>query len=595
MKIHDVLANAIEQGIGERAAARANDIPLHELRREESRTGDHLRGFPKSTELIPYEQLLHMITVDQTPMAGISDELQVSRSMVVSAIKFYQIDISPETRAVMRRKAYDIARSKYRAMCDDPVRSREIRAKTKATNMRKYGVESPTQSPDVKARINKTLRRKYGKGGSPFANKSVRDKAKKTMIERYGVDISWKSEEVKAKIRRTNIQRYGDAVATRSPAVKNKSMNTNMERYGVKWNTVSPEAREKAKASYMRHYGVDNPSKSPEVLNKIARSMNRGESANEKMVADLLDSIGVAYRTNDHDMIGQELDFVIPSAKLAIEVSPCFTHHSNESQVLTIKPKKRSYHKHKHDMVEQLGYELITLTDSHMTRERWRDLTSPFLTLKATGRAEHVMYGRTVTISHETTRSGRRECGSFIDKYHFSGNTPASDYFSVRDAGGAMVGAFSLRKPRKSTGGDIELARLVWRNDVQVRYGLSKIVHTIARTIPANTLLSYSDNSMGNGYSYMRAGFAYQGDTEPGLHFVNPHDPMDNYSWQVATPWGAKSGIIARLIRPMEITKKEAKIIVEKDLPHRSDDGKGYFAYYDTGSKRWEYDLRSLR
>jgi hypothetical protein len=347
----------------------------------------------------------------------------------------------------------------------------------------------------------------------------------------------------------------------------------------------------------MKHYGVDNPSQSPEVLDKIARSMQRGESANERMVSKLLDSLDIDYLTNDHDIIGSELDFVIPSSHVAIEVSPVFTHNSNEEQVLTVKPKSRGYHKKKHDLAEQQGYELITLSDPFLVKNRWESLTEPFISMKVSHHTDRVFYARETIIEHAESRESRHTCSDFIEHNHFSGNTPAKEYYSIRDKRShEMLGAFSLRKTVNTDEHTMELSRLAWGTGIQVRYGLSKIVAEIRKSMPTlRTLISFSDNNMGNGKSYEAAGFTYLGDTDPALHFINIHDPMDSYSWQVATPWGARSGVISRLIHPMDVTKKEAKHIVETQLPHRTDDGIGYFSYYDTGSKKWSYDLEGAK
>lgn len=595
-EIEQLIKNAHKNGISDIRLSDGTCIPLYIIRRKESQIGIYLKGFPSTMRKIPYDAIYDMSVNKKMPPTEIADILSSKPSTISRAIEHYHIVISDGTRAIMRARAYEIAAKKQKALFADPKKKAEMLHRREEASIKRFGTRNPMQSQQVKDKVNKTLEKRYGKGGSPFANAAVREKSRKTMMARYGVESSWEAEETKEKIRKTNIERYGVDNPMKSQKIRDKAIKTNMERYGVKWNTLSNEARAKAVKTYMSHYGVDNPSKSPEVLDKIAKSMKRGESCYEKMVSSLLNDLGVEYETNNHTLIGQELDFVIPSKRLAIEVSPSFTHHSNENKVLTVPPKKPSYHRKKHIMAEEKGYELITLFDSYLTKERWNMMTVPFLTLKICGQSTRTIYARNTYITHETSRKGRQECVKFISANHFNGNTPAQEYFSIKDKDGTIVGAFSLRKVRGKGNEFIELSRLAWKVDTQVRYGLSKVVHAISKTMKeATTLISYSDNDMGNGYSYKKSGFSYDGETYPGLHFVNPHDPMDSYSWQVATTWGAKQGVISRLIRPMEITKKEAKIIVEKELPHRSDNGKGYFAYYDSGNKKWSYDLNSIR
>jgi hypothetical protein len=595
--LESIVKSAHDAEKNEQDVSNEFSIPVYEIRREESRLGIYLKGFPKSAKNISYTLLNDMMIHRMMPIAQIADTLSLTKATVTLCIKHYHIVVDDDTKSQIRRNAYLWASKKSREVFNDPESKARIMKHKRDTCMRRYGTSSPILNAEVRKKIDNTLIEKYGKGGSPFANKDIQEKSRKTMMKKYGSDISWKSEAIKTKIKETNLERYGVDNPMKSPDIKKKASNTNLERYGVKWNTECKASREKAKESYIRHYGVDNPSKSPEVLDKITSSMNRGYSEHERIVAELLNDLDIPYITNDHTIIGKELDFIIPSRKLAIEVSPVFTHHSNERQIMTVPPKPPAYHKNKHDMAEKAGYELITLFDRFLIKDRWETMTAPFITMKVLGKATRTLYARQTVIYHETNRKGKDSCRRFIADNHFNGNTPAQEYFAIYEKGtDNMVGAFSLRHPTGRADNFIELSRLAWKADTQVRYGLSKIVNFIAKTMTQSRfLLSFSDNDMGNGYSYLSSGFSYDGYTEPSLHFVNPHDAMDCYSWQVATPWGAKSGVISRLIHPMEVNKREAKKIVETILPHRTDNGHGYFSYYDSGNKRWIYDLNELR
>ena len=49
--------------------------------------------------------------------------------------------------------------------------------------------------------------------------------------------------------------------------------------------------------------------------------------------------------------------------------------------------------------------------------------------------------------------------------------------------------------------------------------------------------MTFSDNDLGDGHGYEKAGAKMIGETGPSLRFVSWTDPLDTYSWQIATKW----------------------------------------------------------
>lgn len=159
---------------------------------------------------------------------------------------------------------------------------------------------------------------------------------------------------------------------------------------------------------------------------------------------------------------------------------------------------------------------------------------------------------------------------------------------------GELLGVASIGKYRYDDE-SLELKRLAFLPDVMVAYGLSKLVshipHLIEDGINYHCLYSYSRNDMGTGDGYRKAGFELVRGTAASLHWVNPLDPYDRYSWQVSTPWSAKHGVISRVIGGTDMTRREAETFMERDMPHRNDNGRGYVRVYDSGSKLWRIPL----
>lgn len=106
---------------------------------------------------------------------------------------------------------------------------------------------------------------------------------------------------------------------------------------------------------------------------------------------------------------------------------------------------------------------------------------------------------------------------------------------------------------------------------------------------------TFSDNDLGDGNGYKQAGAEFIGETGPSLKFVSWSDPTDTYSWQIATTWGAKSGVVAKLSgnRTFE-TRSEIEKYIELEMPHRTDEKYGYDRIYTSGSKRWQFTRQTF-
>jgi len=95
--------------------------------------------------------------------------------------------------------------------------------KTKNTCIEKYGVDSPMKTEKVKNSIRNTCLEKYGVESymqtSDFKNatidyysinnKEIKEKTKITNLEKYGVENVFQNEDIKNKIKETNLIKYG--------------------------------------------------------------------------------------------------------------------------------------------------------------------------------------------------------------------------------------------------------------------------------------------------------------------------------------------------------------------------------------------------
>lgn len=309
-------------------------------------------------------------------------------------------------------------------------------------------------------------------------------------------------------------------------------------------------------------------------------------------VKKLLDTLPVPYIIDDRETIPDyRLDFYLPNQKLAIEVLP----------IKEMMPKRNSQRaktycqKLMHSCNKQ-SIKLITLFQKHLNEPTWSKIMKTALERQILGHAEKTYYARQTVVKLIAKDKAKK----FLNKWHIDGYTPSRytyGVFAKKSKELLGVAAFGLPQvPSYKHQGLLELKRLGWRADVQVRYGISKIVSDIKKDLvnEYDGLITFSDNNIGQGKGYAKAGFSLLKESKPQLTYINPEHPEDHYSWSVATSWGARGGVIAQRLHPMNVDNQEAKRVVREELPWRIGSGQGYVPQYDTGNKAWIQHWREL-
>lgn len=297
------------------------------------------------------------------------------------------------------------------------------------------------------------------------------------------------------------------------------------------------------------------------------------ESFHERQIRALLDIHHIQYEVGNHSVLENlELDFYLPEKKLAIEVNSIDTHHSNDYAVSYFTPKKRGYHFMKYKKTKEKDIELLQLHSTELSHLNFNDWLLTKLNVNV-----QTIYARKTTWKKAKVSDVKQ----FYNKYHLNGFARATFHLQRVDETGELVGAASISK-KNST---FDLIRVCWKSHTRVVGGLSKLCSYIFKTYPeCRVITSFSDNSIGSGKGYASAGFTLLSETGPRMRYVSTSDPSDTYSWQIATPWSMKSGLLkdAGLQNESEIEE-----YIETKLPHRFDDGCGYFREFTAGSKKW--------
>ena len=81
---------------------------------------------------------------------------------------------------------------------DNVFQLKEIKEKTKNTNMLLYGCENPQQNKEIKEKTKNTNMLLYG-CENPFQNENIKNKIKQTNMEKYGVEYPQQSEMIRSK------------------------------------------------------------------------------------------------------------------------------------------------------------------------------------------------------------------------------------------------------------------------------------------------------------------------------------------------------------------------------------------------------------
>lgn len=286
-----------------------------------------------------------------------------------------------------------------------PSKDPEIMAKVHKTMIDRYGAKTPMQSEELKQKIINTLMNKYGVD-NPGKSEASKEKAIQTNKKRYGVEYTFQSEEIKDKIRYRNIEKYG----TSNPRWHNeksraKAEMTNIKRYGHinpfgNFN-IQEKALKNNKRAVLEKYGVANVSQieiknyedwidfkkftSSNYMNcyQLSKYFNvsyrtiRSKAYNTKShknikdffnysqpelhIKSILEKFGLIemkdFIPHERSIIPpKELDFYIPKANLAIEVSPTYYHRDEHLQ-------DEKYHYDKYEQSMMANVDLITIFD----------------------------------------------------------------------------------------------------------------------------------------------------------------------------------------------------------------------------------------
>lgn len=158
--------------------------------------------------------------------------------------------------------------------------------------------------------------------------KNIKEKTKKTNLEKYGVEHALQVKDFKEKMKQTNLARHGVAAYAQNPNWKEEykeslTLKNNILLHDGKTVKEVSEILGKASSTLyaqIKKYGFD-----------IARNITKQMSSLEKIIKSILDELGVIYETQK-ELVGKTkekkmiYDFFLPKYKLFIEADGIFWH-----------------------------------------------------------------------------------------------------------------------------------------------------------------------------------------------------------------------------------------------------------------------------
>jgi hypothetical protein len=308
-------------------------------------------------------------------------------------------------------------------------------------------------------------------------------------------------------------------------------------------------------------YGTEKLSKlyscSPTTILTTAKKygcpISRTTSAIELHIKEYIEELGF-YVEQSNRSFGVELDLYVPSANLAIELDGLFWH--SEWDLNSINPNK---HKKKYDICSRNNVTLLRFTDYETTNKL--DLVKSMIHSRLGLNTR--LYARSCYVKEIDTTEAKK----FLESNHISGYANASIKLGLyRDNDLVMVMTFG--KPRFSKNYDWEVIRMASGKKLTIVGGASKLL-TYFRTKNPGSIMSYSDNRVGNGNTYKKLGFVFVKETTPGYFYVKNNELYSRYQFQKSK--------IEKLCTVYDTNKSEFENAIANNFGR----------YWDCGNKIW--------
>jgi hypothetical protein len=362
--------------------------------------------------------------------------------------------------------------------------------KSKETLYKNYGVANPSLSADIVVRREHTNMEKHGVS-SPFKRKDVQEKISRTMHERYG-GTGRASAIIGDQITRTTRQN-----------VLNQISDDLYAEWRVDTSPHDWKGTHEQPVALTHKCGRQHDEFvwcGARLFYPLCKTCHKSSRPAQKII-EFLEGHGELVSVNDRSIIAPlELDIVIPSRKIAIEVNGLYWHGETRG-------KDRKYHLDKTTRAAEKGYQLIHLTDIDVV-DRWPVVKS--LLLSKLGKLPRCHARQTQVRSVE-----KKVADEFLAQHHLQGVCRSSTRLGLYMED-KLVALMTFGKSRYDKKHDYELLRFA--SSVQVVGGASRLLSHFRRS-HAGSIVSYADRRWSLGNLYTKIGFSLVGATSPSYWY----------------------------------------------------------------------------
>lgn len=348
-----------------------------------------------------------------------------------------------------------------------------------------------------------------------------------TCMEVYGVKSVLQDPGVRSKIAATNKERYGSAHAITHPDIMAKRVETARALYErdvlpgrlIECQEAGYTAQFSTWVSANTFYPWKHDTCGHEFLHKLSNGCVpscpkcRPRSRPEQFVVDYVASLGFDIRHNDRSLIKPyELDILVPSKSLAIEVNGLYWHH-DETHAKPLLEKTQ--------LVEAQNHQVLHFWDFEIHDKP--DIVKSIIASKL-GVLQHRIGSRQCELRDVPTRDAKE----FLESNHLSGYANSKLklglYFKNE-----LVCVATFAKPRFSKEDAIELVRFSTKRGHHVHGALSRLVKhaSLHFNLP---IVSFADRRISNGHGYESAGFELVDITTPNYWYVKGAARLPRYS-----------------------------------------------------------------
>jgi hypothetical protein len=388
------------------------------------------------------------------------------------------------------------------------------------------------------------------------------DKFKKTSLKKWGEDNSSKSLEVVELIRGKNNE-FIRSSEFRIKSKEKKQRNT-YKKYAsqlpngylvTKYNSNVFDIEHDCGNNFSITKGLlYNRLKNNSIICTNCNPVDIKKSSFEIEVGLFLKEIGISFISNDRvELCGLELDYYIPDIRVAIECNGVYWH--NELF------KSKNYHINKTKDCLNKNINLL-----HVWEDDWlgkKDIIKSIIRNRL-GLTPNKIWARNCEIRQVPTS----EYKPFLEKNHIQGYA-SSTYNIGLYYNNKIVSLMTFGWRRTNNKREYELIRFCNKLNTNVIGSASKLFNHFIKNNKIETVISYSDISLFNGYLYEKLGFNKVSLSEP------------NYFWVVDGVRRHRYNYSKRKLVNRGYDKKKTEVEIMND--------NGYWRVFSTGQEKWIY------